>query len=260
MFERTVGSPELNLTATLRNLFSGAQCIESGEAAGVRIIARGADPDFVRGAYERPLQQLIASSLKAGDVFYDVGANIGFFSMIAALRVGPAGHVYAFEPVPRNATAIERSARLNGFQTISVFAEAVGAASGRDDLLLARHVGGAVLRSVGAPPDMIGRISVATTTIDDAIGKRGLRPPSLVKIDVEGAEMDVLTGMADTLRAYRPPVIYELDDASHAGLEKKARTAASFFASIGYCLTELPASYVNRNWQVKHVLAGPNLV
>ncbi|WP_287227194.1 hypothetical protein [Mesorhizobium sp.] len=107
----------MNLAVTLRNLFSKSQRIAGGEAGGLRIVTRGGDPDFARGAYEPPVQQLLASNLNAGDVFYDIDCGA---------RVGAAGRVYAFEPVPQSAAAIEQSARPNRFDTICVFAEAVG--------------------------------------------------------------------------------------------------------------------------------------
>lgn len=62
----------MNLAVTLRNLFSKSQRIAGGEAGGLRIVTRGGDPDFARGAYEPPVQQLLASNLNAGDVFYDI--------------------------------------------------------------------------------------------------------------------------------------------------------------------------------------------
>ncbi|WP_245319206.1 FkbM family methyltransferase [Mesorhizobium temperatum] len=208
----------MNLAVTLRNLFSKSQRIAGGEAGGLRIVTRGGDPDFARGAYEPPIQQLLT-------YVYDIDCGA---------RVGAAGRVYAFEPVPQSAAAIEQSARPNRFDTICVFAEAAGPVSGHDELLLARHIGGAALSTAAAPPDMTGRISVVVNTIDDAIRIRGLRGPSFVKIEVEGAEMDVLQGMSETLSAHRPQVIYELDDARREGLQRKARAIASFMVSMDY--------------------------
>jgi FkbM family methyltransferase len=247
----------MGLTARLRSTFSQTHVIAEGEAAGLKLVARRADPNFARGTYERPVQQAVASSLSQGDVFYDIGANLGFFSLIAARRVGAQGHVYAFEPVRHNADAVARSAHLNNLDMIEIFAEAVGATTGRAELLLASHSGGAALASAGAPPDMRGRVEVDIVTLDEAIARRGLRPPSLVKIDVEGAEMDVIYGMMQTLRAHRPLVIYEIDDATRQGLERKANDIAAQLTAVGYALKLLPASYPNDTWQVEHVLAQP---
>ncbi len=231
--------------------------VEAGEAAGLKLTARRADPNFARGTYERPLQVFIAKNLSAGDVFYDIGANIGFFSLIAARHVGPQGRIYSFEPVPENAAAISRSAHLNGFDTVDVFAAAVGSSDGRAELMLARHIGGATLASVGPPPDLCGRIEVDLVSIDTVIAQRGLRPPSLIKIDVEGAELEALTGMVGTLRAHRPTVLYEIDDASRAGLVRKVEALAAFWSAAGYVLTPLPAAYQGIDWHVAHVVARP---
>lgn len=108
----------VNLAVTLRNLFSKSQRIAGGEAGGLRIVTRGGDPDFARGAYEPPVQQPLASNLNAGDVCLR--------HRLRRAAWGAAGRVYAFEPVPQSVAAIEQSARPNRFDTICVFAEAVG--------------------------------------------------------------------------------------------------------------------------------------
>ncbi|TIM59645.1 MAG: FkbM family methyltransferase, partial [Mesorhizobium sp.] len=102
--------------------------------------------------------------------------------------------------------------------------------------------------------DMSGRLEVSIIAIDDAIVQRGLRPPSLVKIDVEGAEIDVLGGMKETLRRHRPKVIYEVDDATRDGLDRKARQIAELLTAAGYALNSLPASYGNGEWRVYQAL------
>ncbi len=231
--------------------------IADGEAAGLKLTARRADPNFARGTYERPLQAIITANLAPGDVFYDIGANIGFFSLIAARKVGPQGFVYAFEPVPENASAIARSAALNGFNNLKMLPYAVGAADGRATLNLARHIGGATLASAGVPPDLRGQLEVDLVTVDSMIKKHGLRPPSLVKIDVEGAELEALTGMRLTLATHRPCVVYEIDDASRDGFERKAAEIADFMTSAGYSLFPLDTSSVQGEWQIGHVLARP---
>jgi FkbM family methyltransferase len=245
----------MQLLTRLRDALGRPRVVASGEAVGLRLVANHADPDFARGTYERPLQSFIVGHLAEGDVFYDVGANIGFFSLIAARRVGPQGRVYAFEPVPDNAAAIARSARLNGFDAVNVLNVAVGSSNGRTELMLARHIGGATIASVGPPPDVCGRIGVDLVTLDVAITQHGLRPPTLVKVDVEGAELDVLRGLPATLLRHRPTVLYEIDDATSAGLQRK--DLAAFWDAAGYAIESLPLAYKDIGWHVVHMVARP---
>lgn len=247
----------MRLAERLRNRLSRTRVVAEGRGAGLKLSARRADWNFARGTYEIPVQEALVSNLRQGDVFYDIGANIGFFSNLAARQVGKSGRVYAFEPVPSNATAIARSARLNDMNTIEVIAEAVGATTGRAELVLARHIGGAALASADEPPDPAGRLEVTVTTLDDAIMQRSMRPPSLVKIDVEGAEIDVLRGMMETLRTHRPTVIYEVDSESRESLARKATPLAELLSAAGYEITPLANSYPDIAWQVEHAIARP---
>jgi FkbM family methyltransferase len=248
----------MSLVSRLVGAVPTTRTIAGGRAAGLKLAGWvAADPDFGRGVYELPIQDAIATALSDGDVFYDVGANIGFFSLIAARAVGSGGHVYAFEPVPRNAAAIRRSLALNGFDRIDVYAVAVGARSGRSALRLARHIGGAALVSTDPPPDLCGELAVDVVALDEAIARWRLRPPSLVKIDVEGAELEVLQGMTRTLQTVRPTVIYEIDAAAVESLERKAAALAGFMKAFDYDLKALPAAYSDATWQVRHMQARP---
>jgi FkbM family methyltransferase len=237
-------------------VLSGVHVIGEGEGAWLRFAApRKADKAMRLGTYEPAIQQCITIHLAPGDVFVDIGANIGFFTLIGARRVGPRGRVYSFEPVAENAASIVRSSHMNGFSTIEVFAEAMGARTERSELLLAHHIGGAMLASAGTPPDHCGSVNVNVVSLDDAIDTRKLRPPALIKIDVEGAELEVLQGMRRTLQSVRPTVIYEVDDETRRGLDGKCQKIADFLHAAGYGLCPLPASYDDANWHVEHILA-----
>lgn len=190
-----------------------------------------------------------------GDVCYDIGANLGFFSLLLGRLAGPDGSVYAFEPVARNASNIERNARLNGLPNIEVLRIALCATDGHEELLLAHHVGGAVLKSAGAPPDFAGSVTVETARLDTLVNIRRLKPPNIVKIDVEGAEMDVLRGMEQVLRTCAPIVVVELDDETAAACEKKVSLCRTFLRDLGYRSELLPNAYPDRGWFVRHFIA-----
>lgn len=229
--------------------------MKDGPAKGLRMEVGNMTESYLRGDYERPVQEALAVMLKEGDVFFDVGANIGFFANLAARFIEPAGAVYAFEPVPENAQMIYRNAKLNHFDNIWIFTIALSSATGAEELLLARYAGGAVLKSAGVPPDRSGSLMVETSTLDDFLQRPGVSAPDVVKIDVEGAEEDVLHGMADTLRRCAPKLILEVDDAEKAGCEKKWASCAAYLSGFGYRCEALPNSYRDGNWFVRHLVA-----
>jgi FkbM family methyltransferase len=220
----------------------------------LRFDAGPANAGFESGDYEVPVQKTVASLLREGGVFYDIGANVGFFSVLAGRIVGQAGAVYAFEPVPANASTVERNARLNRLGNIEVLRVAVSSHTGKSELFLAHYAGGAALKSAGAPPDLAGSIVVDTSSIDDLVGLR-IRPPDVVKIDVEGAEEDVLQGMLDVLREWRPKVILEVDDADEMRCDGKLNTCREFLQDLHYGCEVLPNSYRDGKWFVRHLVA-----
>jgi FkbM family methyltransferase len=198
--------------------------------AGIDVLADITDGtarlDYFHGEpYEAGLVDALAAMLKPGDVFVDVGANIGFLSVLAARIVGPGGRVIAFEPHPDAAARLRTGLRVNAVSGIvDVIEAALGA---HDQAVVALHLtGDSVLSSTDplrAPLrddfPFVRAIDVPSMTLD---GWMRARPELLsriaaIKIDVEGTEADVLAGMPETLAA-RPqaPVLCETDAGSDA--------------------------------------------
>ena len=236
---------------------SGSGTMSVGVGKGLRFDPATSNSAYASGANELEVQQMLAKHLFPGAVFYDVGANVGFLSIIAAHLVGPTGTVYAFEPVPENAAAIRHNSSANGFQNIQVIEVAVTHHSGTGELALAAYSGGAVLAEVAKPPDWSGMLQVRLGSIDDLVELEGLKAPSFVKIDVEGAELGVLEGMRRTCARYRPIILYEVDDAELGPLQRKQTLCEQWLDSHGYCVSEIPDSYAGIQWFVKHYVAVP---
>ena len=239
----------------LRRMFRIIPKIKSGPGSGLCFDAGSASERFLSGAYERPVQEAIASMVRFGHVCYDIGANLGFFSLLFGRFAGPGGLIYAFEPVPGNADAIDRNARLNGLANVKILRIALCQVDGTEQLLLARHVGGATLQSAGVPPDHTGSLMVRTAAVDTLVKNRAIPPPNIVKIDVEGAELDVLRGMERVLRTWGPAVIVEVDDQTAAGCEEKVSSCQTFLRGLGYHVELLPNSYPDGKWFVRHFAA-----
>jgi FkbM family methyltransferase len=191
----------------LRRLTSGARSgvreIASGPARGLRIDLADSRPSYVLGTAELGLQQFMVDHVRPGGVFYDLGANVGYFTLIAARLVGAEGHVRAYEPLPTNAAALRRSVALNGLSNVTVIEAAVASA-----------VGTASFQP--GPTGQDGRLGAGDLEVQtravDADVQDGAPPPSVVKIDVEGAEHDALLGMRATLTEHRPVIVCEMHD------------------------------------------------
>jgi FkbM family methyltransferase len=163
------------------------------------------------GNLESSVQEAMVRHLGRGGVFYDIGANLGFFAMLGAHLAGiDEGHVYAFEAAPENAEAIRHNATLNAIPNITVIAKAVSSASGRGRLQIVDDQSWSKLEDYGEHPNTEQVIDVELVAIDDLVGSGELPPPTLVKIDVEGAEIAVLEGMRETIERHRPAIICEL--------------------------------------------------
>jgi FkbM family methyltransferase len=186
-------------------------------------------------------------------VFYDIGANLGFFSLLAAHLTGLGeGRVYAFEAAPDNAEAIRVNARLNRIENVEVIAKAVAARSGRGRLQVVDDQSWSKLAEYGEHPFTERVIDVDLVAVDDLVSGGALPPPALVKIDVEGAELAVLDGMRDTIERHRPAIVCELHD-----------THAEFVAVMkghGYRLINLEGTIaVEQEGASAHALALPPL-
>jgi FkbM family methyltransferase len=235
--------------------------VTGGVGAGLRIGSRYASADYRTGTNELPVQEALRDLLGAGDTFFDVGSNIGFFALIGAKQVGPRGQVHAFEPVADIAEAARLNASRNGLDMVTVHTVAVAdIPSGYVELMLAAHPGGATLSTTDEPNDLSGRLPVPVTTLDQLVAEGRCPVPDVVKIDVEGAEMQVLDGMARQLAGRRPALVCELDAPDTIALEAKVVAWRARMASVDYDVVDLPDSYTGSGWHVYHAVARPRTV
>jgi FkbM family methyltransferase len=190
----------------------GELAILGGTAVRLRLEARSFAPwgaqsyAVLTGTHEVQVTQALIRSLRAGDHVWDVGANIGYLTLLAARIVGPGGRGVAVEPDPDCAAAIRTNAGLNGLDMVDVVEAAAAERSGVAELVVVRDRLWTRLASVGDHHEGEARVEVRTLALDDL----DRPPPALVKIDVEGAELDVIAGMTRLLREARPIVVCEM--------------------------------------------------
>ena len=205
-------------------------------APGVRLFIDLSDHviglNILRGQYEQDEIRFVRGLLQPGDSAIDVGGHIGFFTMHMAAAVGPEGRVYSFEPLDANADLLERSITENGFGGRVRFQRAAaGAAPGTATLTFpveTLNSGGAYLLPAGGAP-LAGNVKKAVPLVAlDALDLR--RPVRFIKMDVEGAEPQVLRGAARILSQDKPVILSELHPTQ---LERASGlTAAEFLAQV----------------------------
>ncbi|ONH30620.1 methyltransferase [Pseudofrankia asymbiotica] len=151
------------------------------------------------------LAPVFAAVLGPGDCCYDVGANIGVYTLWAAGLVRPSGQVHAFEPVPDTMAILEAMVRRNGLSQVRLESRAIGATVGEIGMRVYRDASG--LSHPVTSLESADRVAPLTTL--DAYTERH-RPPDLIKIDVEGFEIDVLRGARNLLAAQSPALLLEM--------------------------------------------------
>lgn len=148
------------------------------------------------GTYEYAFQDLVSQTVKSGSVFYDIGANVGFYSLLASMIIGP-GSVYSFEPVPANVAFLRRHLELNHVRNVEIFEMAISDQVGVSRFRTERT------RAMGCL-DIDGDCDVRTTTLDALIEEHKIEPPGYIKMDVEGGEAKALSGARRCLHEYKP--------------------------------------------------------
>jgi len=205
--------------------------------------------NIVRGHYETAEVAFARRTLRAGDTAIDVGAHIGFFTIHMAAVVGPAGRVYAFEPFDVNADLLERSVTENGFgDRVELRRGAVGGSSGAATLTFPEETlnsGGAYLLRDGTAPLTGNRTRAVPLAALDDLALR--RPVRFIKMDVEGAEPQVLRGAARVLREDRPVILSEVHPTQlqrASGVTPEAFLAEAH--AMGYRAQDLSGAPVER--------------
>ena len=196
------------------------------------------------GIYEIHVQRALLQALTPGAVFYDVGANVGYFSLLGARLVGEKGRVFAFEPSVDCSLRLEQFCADNRICNIVAVTYAVSATVGEGFLESASsHSQSHLAGSHGR----VGR-RARTTTLDAFVVENP--PPDVVLMDIEGAEMEALSGAEALLRSPRGPVwIIEAHD------REKVAAVEAKLASHGYTVTRLRPPLLRSSGYPLHLLA-----
>ncbi len=165
---------------------------------------------YYRGMYEELLIETLSKLLRPGQVFIDVGANIGLYSLIASSLVGKAGQVFAIEPQTSVRQQLIANLDLNGIANVAVYDVAVAASAGEVVVhQMSTMNDGAATTRLSPGESAIGKVeTVHAMSLDDIVEQNGLSAIHGMKIDIEGAELDALASLQRTLASAPPSFIF----------------------------------------------------
>ncbi|MBZ5701823.1 MAG: FkbM family methyltransferase [Acidobacteriia bacterium] len=202
---------------------------------------------FAYGTWEPAVTEVLQAQIQPGMTALDIGAHVGFYSLLLARLVGPRGRVISFEPMPDNFARLVENLRLNQLQQVTPVNLAVLARSGELEANVPEgepYSGSISLyQDYGTP-----RIRVRATSLDEFFANSAERL-EFIKMDVEGAEGEVLRGGIETLRRFRPRFLIELH---HFDGDVSANPVPALLESLNYDVTWL------ERWKMtSHILAVP---
>ena len=187
---------------------------------------------FAGGLYEPEVTHFVEENLEANMTFVDIGANIGYYTVIASRLVGEFGRVFAFEPDSRNYSYLQRNVEANRLRNVEIIEKAATDRNGTAPFI--RDPGGAegwVANEERGP----NRITVQTTTLDHFFRSEGWPSIDMAKMDVEGSEKSVLEGMRGVIeRNPRMLLIMEFNRATLERAGSNPAALAKLLAELGY--------------------------
>jgi FkbM family methyltransferase len=198
------------------------------------------EKDYWLGIYEPNLQRVIKDWFKPGWVVYDVGANIGYISLLLAQAVQDSGTIYAFEALPDNFTRLQKNIRLNALEDrIKAVHAAVIDASKPVTFMVGPSSGmGKVVGSAGRQEVVYAQsLTVPGISLDEYVYEAGHPAPQAVKMDIEGGEVLALPGMRRILQEAHPLMLLELHG------PESSHVAAQILRDTGYRLYNMAPGY-----------------
>jgi FkbM family methyltransferase len=184
--------------------------------------------------HERYEAALVARLLEPDDSFWDIGANVGYFTLVAATALNRRGQIVAFEP-GRNAYArLTENISLNPYKNITTYPVAVSDREGEAVLHVAGDIADSSASLFPAGGDQAGQEVCRTVALDQVLRAEGLRPPTLIKLDAEGAELAVLQGGRALIEASPPMFLMEMEEKNLAAAGASKAAIQQFLAGYGY--------------------------
>tara|TARA_A100001037_G_C15096331_1_gene611649 strand:+ start:757 stop:1641 length:885 start_codon:yes stop_codon:yes gene_type:complete len=204
ILKKFVNTIESSLKSDFVEFFGGKMYLDSNDSMGLSI----------RGVYGPASTRVVLENVKIGNAVVDLGANIGYYSLILAKLVGKEGKVFSFEPVPKNFSKLEKNIKLNNYSNVIAENMAISNFNGKTELFVSQKtIGGSTLyepKQIKSHQNFLP-ISVSTMTLDNYLkSKTHIENIDFLKIDIEGSEVNALKGATNILKNPNLKILIEI--------------------------------------------------
>ena len=195
-----------------------------GKFRGKLWITGSGNHGFWLGSFEYIKRTVLEKTITPDTVVYDVGASVGYYTLLASELVKPDGRVFSFEPLPRNITYLRKHLELNKINNVTVMEKAITDSVSSMKFKVTKNP---CEGSVSSDGDLV----VDTVSIDFLVGQKEIPPPDFIKMDIEGGEVLALKGAEKVLKQFKPIIFLS----THS--KEIHQECCSFLKSIGYNLS-----------------------
>lgn len=211
--------------------------ILQGRLKGKRWVVGSSNHGCWLGSYEFDKQIVFENTITQGSLVFDLGGNVGFYTLLSSELVGPSGKVFVFEPMPRNIYYLREHLRLNHIKNVTVIEAAV---SDEDGIILFDE---GTNNSTGHISSN-GILEVQTVSLDNLVLNRKIPVPNYMKIDIEGAEYSALKGARSILEEAHPTIFL----ATHGS--DMHQKCCHLLESLGYRLRSIDGIDLERSTEI----------
>ena len=189
--------------------------------------------------YEKNETNFVKDSVNKGDIVIDIGANIGYYTLMFAKLVGDTGKIYAFEPDPKNFSILEKNIQVNGYNNIILEKKAVSNKLGKSTLYMSENSAGS---SMHKPNNVVDQIYVDLITLDNYFEVNTITP-DFIKIDIEGYELNALKGMESILQSSdKTKIMIEYNPLTKKEFNSDPMDNLTFLSELGFKFKDLNSS------------------
>lgn len=199
---------------------------------GAQIVLNPSDPvisaALTFSVYEKAETKFLCGQFRPGMTFLDIGANVGYYTALASVRLKGEGRIISLEPDPENFSYLQKTVKANGFSNVDCIQKAASNVPGKVTLYTSRDNRGDNRLYANDLSD--SKVDVECVVLDDLMASLGVRQLDLVKIDVQGFEYNVIAGLRETLR--RSPKCVILSEFWPQGLRDAGSSPEKYLAGF----------------------------